>query len=432
MNLKSMSRGALAAVVSTGMALGLASCTRDYTASFVYVMSAKSNPGVVTAYAVDYQTGALTQRGTSVTAGANPINAVAAPNGLFIYVLNQGDSTVQEFAVAAGQGELTSKNLYPATKSASGPQSPVAAAIDGAGKFLYVAYTYLAGSSGPGAVLIYPINADNSLGTPTTVTVGNNPIGIVASAQFCVSSGVSTSNPTCTITSGTTGNVSSFVYVLDQEPAVGTTVSAQGVVLGYSQNASTGVLTPITGGNAIVNGISITNGFRAGVVPSAITEDPTARYVYVTDQSTNQLIGYLVLNGGTLSAMINGPFVTGLFPVAVTVDPRGEYLYTANRNADTISAYALNVQNGTPTATSGGSGVINLASPGPTCITIEPALGLYVYTSNIDGGAVSAAQLDPHNGGLTLVENQPYNTPGNPTCVISVANGTHALQVVNP
>lgn len=430
MNLKSMSRGAMAAVVSTGMVLGLASCTRDYTASFVYVTSAKSNPGVVTAYAVDYQSGALTQRGNPVTAGANPVNAVASPNGLFIYVLNQGDSSVQEFAVAAGEGELTSKNVY--KNAATAPQSPVAAAIDGSGKFMYVAYTYLSGSSGPGAVMIYPINADSSLGTPTTVTVGNNPIGIVASGQFCVTSGVSTSNPTCTTTAGTSGYVASFVYVLDQEPAVGTTVSAQGVVLGYSQNASTGVLTPVTGGNAIVNGVAITNGFRAGVVPSAITEDPTARYVYVTDQSTNQLIGYLVLNGGTLSAMVNGPFATGLYPVAVTVDPRGEYLYTANRNADTISAYAINLQNGTPTATSGGSGVISLASPGPTCITIEPALGIYVYTSNIDGGTVSAAQLDPHNGGLTLVQNQPYNTSANPTCLVSVPNGTHALQAVNP
>ena len=139
MNLKSMSRAATTTVVSMGMVLGLASCTRDYTASFVYVMSAKSNPGLVTAYAVDYQTGALTQRGTSVTAGNNPVNAVAAPNGLFVYVLNQGDSSVQEFAVAAGEGELTSKNVY--KNATTAPQSPKVAAIDASGKFLYVAYT---------------------------------------------------------------------------------------------------------------------------------------------------------------------------------------------------------------------------------------------------------------------------------------------------
>ncbi len=430
MNLRSIRRGATTAVVSTGMVLGLASCTRDYTASFVYVTSAKSNPGVVTTYAVDYQSGALTQRGTPVTAGNNPISAVAAPNGLFIYVLNQGDSSVQEFAIAAGEGPLTSKNVY--KNAANAPQSPVAAAIDGAGKYLYVAYTYLSGTSGPGAVMIYPINSDNSLGTPSTVPVGNHPVGIVASAQFCQTSGVLTTNPTCKTTSGTSGNIASFVYVLDQEPAVGATTSPQGVLLGYSQNASTGALTPVSGGNAVVAGVTIPNGFRAGVVPSAIAEDPTARFIYVTDQSTNQLIGYSVYAFGTLSAMVNGPFSTQLFPVAVTVDPRGQYLYIANFNSDTVQAYALNVSTGAPTATSGGSGSVNLASPGPTCITIEPALGIYMYTSNSIASAVSAAQLDPHNGGLTLVRNQPFNTEGDPTCVVSVPNGTHALQIVNP
>ena len=98
-------------------------------------------------------------------------------------------------------------------------------------------------------------------------------------------------------------------------------------MLGYSQNSNTGVLTPVTGGNAVVAGVTVPNGFTAGVIPSAITEDPSARFVYVTDQATNQLIGYLVLSGGTLSAMTNGPFTTGLFPVGVTIDPRGKYLY---------------------------------------------------------------------------------------------------------
>jgi 6-phosphogluconolactonase (cycloisomerase 2 family) len=369
----------------------------------------------------------LTQLGNPVTAGNNPVAAVAAPNGLFIYVVNQGDSSVQEFAVQT-DGTLVSKNTY--KNASTAPQSPVAVAIDGGGKFLYVAYTYLSGTSGKGAVMAYPVNADNSLGTATTMAVGNNPVGIVASGQFCQSSGVSTSNPTCTVSTGQSGNIASFVYVLDREPAVGAT-SAQGVLLGYSQNASTGALTAITGGNAVVSGVSVANGFRAGVVPSAIAEDPTARFVYVTDESTNQLIGYLVLSGGTLSAMVNGPFTTGLFPVSVTIDPRGEYLYTSNYNSGTIGAYVLNTANGAPTATSGGSATLT-TDPGPSCVTIEPALGVYVYTSNTIGNDVSAAKLDPHNGGLATVQNTPFPVAGGPTCLVSVPNGAHATQIVTP
>lgn len=432
MKLTSMRRGTMAAMGSLAIMLGLTACTRDYVVSYLYVTSAKSNPGVVNQYAVDYQTGALTQIGTPPQAGNNPVAVVAAPNGMFVYVINQGDSSVQEFAVQV-DGSLVSKNVYKNT--AGSPTSPVAASIDGAGKFLYVAYTYFSGSSGVGAVSIYPINGDNSLGTATTIQVGNNPIGIVASAQFCQipAAGVSNSNPTCTTTNGAPGNIASFVYVLDREPAFGT-VAAHGVVLGYSQNANTGVLTPVTGGNAVAGGVAVPNGFTAGVTPSAITEDPSARFVYVTDQATNQLIGYLALNGGTLSAMTNGPFVVGLFPVGVTVDPRGKFLYVVNFNASTISAFALNVANGTPAAVTGtnGSQAAVPTDPGPTCVTVEPALGLYVYTSNSIANDVSAEKLDPHNGSLTAVQNTPFPSSGQPTCATSIPNGTHTTQIINP
>src|ERR1700722_18398548 len=181
MKLTSMGRGAMAAMGSLAMVLGLTACTRDYVVAYLYVTSAKSNPGVVNQYQVDYQTGALTPIGTPAVAGNNPVTLVATPNGQFVYVINQGDSSVQEFAIQ-GDGSLVSKNVY---KNAAGsPASPVAASVDGAGKFLYVAYTYFSGSSGVGAVSIYPINSDNSLGSPSTIKIGNNPVGIVASAQF--------------------------------------------------------------------------------------------------------------------------------------------------------------------------------------------------------------------------------------------------------
>ena len=59
---------------------------------------------------------------------------VASPSGLFVYVVNQGDSTVQEFAVQSN-GTLVSKNTYPTGKT------PTAIAIDPQGKFLYVTFT---------------------------------------------------------------------------------------------------------------------------------------------------------------------------------------------------------------------------------------------------------------------------------------------------
>jgi len=74
-------------------------------------------------------------------AGNDPVTLVAAPNGQFVYVINQGDSTVQEFAVE-GDGSLASKNVYKTTGT-----HPTAVAIDPQGAFLYVTFTYQTGYS---------------------------------------------------------------------------------------------------------------------------------------------------------------------------------------------------------------------------------------------------------------------------------------------
>ncbi len=127
------------------------------------------------------------------------------------------------------------------------------------------------------------------------MNVGNNPVAI------------------------TTSNFNSFVYVVDQE------VSPNATVLGFSENTSTGALTVVPGTViTTVAGKTVATGFAAGTIPSAIAEDPTARFVYVTDQATNQLYGNVVQANGSLIPMVNGPFTTGVFPVAITIDPRGE------------------------------------------------------------------------------------------------------------
>src|SRR6202007_543057 len=104
-----------------------------------------------------------------------------------------------------------------------------AIAMDAAGKFLYVTFTFQLGpngqqlyspaSPGPGGVTIFPIKSDGSLGTPSTVKVGNSPVGIVASRPKA----------------GAT-----FVYVVDQETAT----SPKAQVLGFKQDPTSGGLTP--------------------------------------------------------------------------------------------------------------------------------------------------------------------------------------------
>src|ERR1019366_4932052 len=108
MKLNQISRIAKVSVLSAAMVLGLASCSLDYVVGYVYVTTSHGAQGVINQYSIDFQSGALSQVGTPVAAGNNPVKIVAAPNGQFVYVINQGDSTVQEFAVQSG-GSLVSK-----------------------------------------------------------------------------------------------------------------------------------------------------------------------------------------------------------------------------------------------------------------------------------------------------------------------------------
>jgi 6-phosphogluconolactonase (cycloisomerase 2 family) len=224
-----------------------------------------------------------------------------------------------------------------------------------------------------------------------------------------------------------TGNQTTFVYVLDQE------VSPKATVLGFSENMTNGALTPTPGTTITTDpttGKTVATGYGAGTTPSAIAEDPSSRFVYITDQATNQLYGNNAATNGSLVPMNTSPFATGIFPVGITIDPRGKFLYVANLTSSTVSAYAIDEATGTPVGSVGSASTAT--DTAPTCVTIEPALGIYLYTSNSLANTVTALQLDPHNGGLKQVQNTPFPSAALPTCATSVANGSHPTQIINP
>lgn len=392
MNLDNISRMAKTAAVSLAMMLGLSSCNLDYTVGYVYMTTAKSNPGVIDEYGIDYDSGALTEIGT-INAGNNPVRILSAPNGRFVYVINQGASSIMEFAVQ-GNGTLSLSNTYQTGAH------PTALAIDPQGAFLYVAFSYQNGSSGPGGVDIFPVNGDNSLGTPSVLNVGNNPVGVTVSYY------------------------NHFVYVLDQE-----TVSPQ--ILGFSQNTANGALTPLSGTTiASSGGKTVATGYPAGVVPSAIAEEPTARFVYVTDEAANQLIAYTVQPNGNLLPMVNGPFPTGLFPVNLTIDPTGRLIYVVDYNQNTVQGYMIDEGTGSPSAAVGAFATSTGA--GPTCIAIDPSLGTNMYISNSLDNTITAERVAPDTGGLLAAQNSPFLGDGQPTCVAIVPNGAHSTEVITP
>src|SRR5277367_2577749 len=209
-----LGRGTLASILSLAL-VSVTACSRDYVLAYVYVTTAKpltsgSPDGGVSAYAVDYQIGSLTPLADSpIQAGRNPVTLVASPSGLNLYVVNHDDSSVGEYSIGT-DGKIYLQNTYNVTGS-----NATSIGMDAAGAFLYVTFTYQIGpngqqlyspaSPGPGGVTIFPINLSNgSLGSPSTVKVGNSPVGVVVSHQQCQpAASYNSANPSCTLTSAT-------------------------------------------------------------------------------------------------------------------------------------------------------------------------------------------------------------------------------------
>jgi 6-phosphogluconolactonase len=409
MKLRKSGRVLLATAATLGLGLGLTSCSPSNTVDYVYVTASKANPGQISVYRVDSESGALTQIADSPypSGGRNPVGAVTSPDGKYLYVINKDDNSIVQFAIG------TDGKLYPQQTCNTPGSEPVSLAINASESLLYVVDffspttpggpVYSSANPGPGALVVYPvdktsgniggsscapvqqtfIDSNNVNQTATYVPIGFSPTGVNALAN----------------------GSAVFVSAQDGLPSATNTL---GVVDAFDVSSS-GVLSAVTT-------------YPTGTTPSAIASDPTNRFLYVTDSRQNQLITYTILSTGLLNASQNPPIKTDTFPVAITVDPRGFYVYVA-------TAYAINQSTGTPSAIAGATAYATGA--GPSCVIVEPGLGRFIYTANFIDNTVTGLELNPNTGALTANQNSPYLSAGQPTCAAAIPHGNHSTQAVS-
>lgn len=410
-------QGLLAAAVSIGIGFGIISCGQSNTIDYLYVTASKNNPGQISVYRVDQESGALTQIPDSPypSGGRNPVAEVTSPNGANLYVVNHDDNTVVEFAIGSDA------KLYPQHTYQTPGTEPNAIAINPQGTLLFVVDTYQATFSdanpGPGALVVYPINADGSLGT--NVPNGSLPYWPVDFAPTSVN--VQTPQ-NCSGTAGT-GTMPDFVFVTTANTNNPIAANRRGTVAAFSFDINQGSCTPANGGTLTAVYPSSSALPYAGVTPLASASDPTGRFLYVTDAASNQLYAYTIGTSGVLTPLTTGPFSTGVYPDGITVDPSGRYIYVSNYNSNTISAYQITPSTGAPSALSGGASYAT--KTGPTCVLVDPAFGRFLYTANFLDGSVTGYELNPNSGTLTGTENSPYPAAGQPTCAAAVSHGNH-------
>jgi 6-phosphogluconolactonase (cycloisomerase 2 family) len=409
-----------ASLLSLAALPGVVACDNDYTLGYVYSTSAGTATGLINAYGIDNQTGTLKLLPDSPipSGGRNPVTLVSDPvNHTFLYVVNHDDSTVTQVGIG------TDGKLYPDSTYNTTGSFPTAAAISPDGKFLYVTYTFQScmsgrveqngpnpnctapqngfttASPGPGGITIYPINSDNSLGTPKDLPIGRSPTGIVASAD------------------------SNFIYVVSQDSAaLSTTAGQTGNLFGFARNTATGALTPLAGETIYPNvGNFPSSGYPSGLLPGGVIEDASSSHLYVSDFSGNMIYSYLIANG-VPTQIPGGAVATDAGPEGMSIDLTGKYLYSANYTGGTIGGYTLNGANGAPVASTVARST--QAGTGTTCAAIDPVRGIYLYTSNALSNSVTGEQLISASGQLDPIIGSPYPASTLPTCIITVPRVT--------
>jgi 6-phosphogluconolactonase len=425
MKLSKFGRAALAAVFSLGVAASFTACGRtgtNNTADYVYVTNTKNNPGQVNVYYLDHQSGTLTQIPDSPypSGGSNPVALATSPNYKYLYVVNDGTggssgSGIVQFGIGT-DAKLYPQHTYqgPAGSSLSVPNR---VAINSAGTFLFVTYTYILGGSSSaspssGAVVVYPVNTDGSLGAP--VQNGTLPYYPLSTNSSEILNPIAVNVVTPNGTS--TGSQPTFLYIAGQNSTTGV-----GSITAFSV-ASSGALTQVACPSSQSVCSAIGDGtFSAGKAPSAIASTPLGHYLYVTDSAHNQLLSYSIGSGGQVIPLPSSPTNTDVSPDAVTVDPHGEYVYVANYDANNINAYSINPANNPGVTSVGTYGT----GTGPTCVFVEPARGSYVYTTNFLDNTVSGLNLGLSDGTLAPVQNTPFLAAGQPTCIAATPHGTN-------
>ena len=402
MKFSKLSQLFLVSTIGLILATCLTACqlvTIDYVFVAASAGNAAGSAGQIYTYAADAESGALRQGAPTVASGGT-LPVALAVNALYtdLYVANQGNDSVVHFAIASN-GVLTQKDTITTS------DTPVSLAVNPAGTYLFV-------------------TTGTSSATLTEYALSSGAIGS-ATAQVGLTVpgyGGDTIIPT-------------GVNVLANGKAVYATAydqSAYNPGGSTSSNANPGWIFGFAIGSS--GGLTATSGspYEAGVKPSAVTSDPTNRFVYATDFASNELIGFTIQDGDVLDFLVNGPFKTGNEPSSLVIDPRGIYIYLANSLDSTVSAYTIALPTGTPSVVVSTTGSqLNATNTQPVSIVVEPSLG-YVYTANHLDNSVSGFRLNPNTGALVQTQATPYSTGSSPTAIIAVPHGNHAIQTVTP
>jgi len=324
-------------------------------------------------------TGTLTSPVLAVAA-ANPSFLALHPNHRLLYAVGEtsGSSTgvVNAFAIDGTTGTLTLLN-----QQASAGRGPCHLAMDKTGVCVLVA------NYGSGSVAALPINADGSLGPPTTSIQHQGSsvdpkrqekphahgIGfdLAGHRAFCADLGLD----------------KILIYQFDQskaaitpnDPPFGSVKPGAGVrhfvfhpngrrlyainemqstVTAFDYNPQRGALTEFQTIS------TLPDIFTGPNTAAEIAVHPSGRFLYASNRGHNSIAVFAIDDATGRLTLVDHQSTLGKTPRMFAIDPTGEFLLAANQDSNTVVVFRIDLNTGrlTPTGQS-----VEISSP--TCVT---------------------------------------------------------------
>jgi len=367
----------------------------------VYVATQGDN--LISPFLLDRAAGKVTTNGNGVATGSLPTAGITTPAGDAIFIINTNSNDISRYTVK------TDGTLTPVTPNVStGGTNPIAVAMDGSGKFLFVLNQGTVGALNAGSVEVFSIGSSAALtdvGTGTTNLNSASAIAVTPDGKF--------------------------LYVTD---------SALSTLRGYSVDANGG-LTILDGftGSSFPNGQPIVNATTPMALLASLDDPqkPSANpiFLYVANVGTGQISVYEICDKPSLNCTnnaqgpgdlleVNGsPFAAGGEPIsmvmvnpAVLTPPSGTFLYAADHKLNRVLQYSVSPVTGALTALSPAA-----VSTGLTPVWVGAFRnGQYVFAANNGSQSISGYIItDPTAGHLTTIPNAIVATGNNPSVVIT-------------
>jgi 6-phosphogluconolactonase len=301
-------------------------------------------------------TGALTSPALAVPT-SNPSFLALHPNHQFLYAVSEtggvSNGFVNAFAIDSNTGHLAFVNQQTSTG-----RGPCHLAVDASGTCVLVA------NYGSGSIASLPINADGSLGPPTTSiqhhgssvnprnqqgphahSVGFDPANRRA---FCADLGLDkllvyrfdpataalTPNdpPSASVKPG--AGARHFVFSANGH-RVYVITEMQSTITAFDYDAQRGALTEFQTVSTLPDTFTGTN------TGAEIAIHPNGKFLYGSNRGDNSIVVYAIDDATGKLALIEHQSTLGKTPRMFAIDPTGNFLLAANQDSNTVVVFRI-------------------------------------------------------------------------------------------